>query len=186
MAYNLALHEKAASPATPGPLHFVTVTTNKRIPLFRPRQLCREFFAAMTEIKTRFPFELYAYVLLPDHFHLLLRPGDGNISRLLQKIKSLAARRIVERLKAMRSHKTLASLKKATLGRREHRHQVFQQSFRDLLLESPWMVKQKIDYIHKNPISERLVENVADYPWSSWRAIHERSGEPVPVDSLPV
>ena len=178
--------KKRPHSTTPGPLHFVTVATNKKIPLFRSRQLCREFFAAMTEIKTRFPFELNAYVLLPDHLHLLLRPGDGNVSRLLQKIKSLAARRIVERLKAMGSHKTLTSLKKATPGRREHRHQVFQQSFRDLLLERPWMVKQKIDYIHKNPINERLTENVADCPWSSWEAIYERSGEPIPVDPLPV
>jgi putative transposase len=178
--------KKRSHPAAPGPIHFVTVATHKRIPLFRSQQLCREFFSALTEVKTRFPFELYAYVLLPDHFHLLLRPGDGNISRLLQKIKSLAARRIVKRLKAMGSHKTLTSLKKATPGRRSHQFQVFQQSFRDLLLQSPWMVKQKIDYIHKNPISERLVENVADYPWSSWRAIHERSGEPVLVESLPV
>ena len=178
--------KKRPHPATPGPLHFVTVATNKRILLFHSQHLCREFFTALTEIKSHFSFELYAYVLLPDHFHLVLRPGDGNISRLLQKINSLAARRIVERLKAMRSHKTLTSLKKATPGRREHRHQVFQQSFRDLLLESPWMVKQKIDYIHKNPINERLAKNVADYPWSSWQAIYESSGEPIPVDPLPV
>ena len=57
---------------------------------------------------------------------------------------------------------------------------------RCVAMESPWMVKQKIDYIHKNPINERLTENVADYPWSSWEAIYERSGEPIPVDPLPV
>lgn len=37
------------------------------------------------------------------------------------------------------------------------------------------MVKQKIDYIHKNPINEGLAENPAAYPWSSWRAIYEEA-----------
>ena len=47
------------------------------------------------------------------------------------------------------------------------------------------MVKQKIDYIHKNPINEELAENASAYRWSSWRAINERNGGPIDVDPLP-
>lgn len=171
---------------TPGPLHFVTVTTHKRIPLFRSPSLCQEFFVALVEVKIRFPFELFAYVLLPDHFHLLFRPSDGDISRLLQKIKSLAARKIIERLKKCKSEKVLVALRKARPGRRAHLYRVFQDSFRDLQLWSHWMIKQKIDYIHKNPINEHLAETVAAYPWSSGRAAYERSTGPIAVDPLPL
>lgn len=169
---------------TPGVLHFVTVNTHKRIPLFRSQPLCWEFFGALGEVKARFPFELFAYALLPDHLHLLVRPADGDISRLLQKIKSRAARRIVERLEKAEREKTLLALRKTRPGRRAHVYQVFQDSFRDLQLWSPWMIRQKIDYIHKNPVNEHLTENAAAYPWSSWRVVTELNGEPIAVDPL--
>lgn len=178
--------KKWPHPTTPGPLHFVTVTTDKRIQLFRSPALCQDFFTALREIKTRFPFELFAYVLLPDHFHLLLRPRDGDVSGLLQKIKSLTARRIVENLKTNRREKTLAALRKTRPGRRAHSYQVFQESFRDLQLWSPWLIKQKIDYIHKNPIKEKRAENVAAYRWSSWPAVYQRRADPIAVDPLPL
>jgi len=178
--------KKYPHPRIPGPLQFVTVIVTKQLPLFRSVFLCREFFRAMAGVKASFPFELYAYVLLPDHFHLLFRPPDGDVSRVLQKVKSLAARRVIDRLKSQGAMKVLGALRKPHPGRREHVYKVFQDSFRTLPLWSPWMIKQKIDYIHKNPINERLAENPAAYPWSSWRAIYERSGEPVPVDPLPL
>jgi REP element-mobilizing transposase RayT len=177
--------KKWPHPPSPGVLHFVTVVTQKRLPLFRSSQLCREFFLTLAEVKIRFPFELFAYVLLPDHLHLLLRPPDGDISALMQKIKSLTAKRFVETLRKQGNKTALARLRKHRPGRRAHAYQVFQDSFRDLQLWSPWMIKQKIDYIHRNPIDEQLVENVASYPWSSWRAVYERSREPISIDPLP-
>ena len=178
--------KKWPHPPTGGVLHFVTVVTRKRIPLFRSAQLCREFFLTLAEVRARFPFELFAYVLLPDHLHLLLRPTDGDISALIQKIKSLAAKRVLETLRKQGNRTGLTRLIKDRPGRRAHTYQVFQDSFRDLQLWSPWMVKQKVDYIHKNPIEERLVDGVAVYPWSSWRAIYQRENEPISVDPLPV
>ena len=170
----------------PGHLHFVTVITHQRIPLFRSAALCQRFFATVKAVKARFPFELYAYVLLPDHLHLLLRPNDGDISRLMQKIKSVAARTILGRLKGAQAQKTLLALRKVKAGRRAHSYEVFQDSFRDLELWSPWMIRQKIDYIHKNPVNEQVAETVGSYPWSSWRAINEHSQEPLAVDPLPL
>lgn len=117
--------KKYHHPRIPGPLQFVTTSVTKRLPLFRSASLCREFFCAVTEINARFPFELYAYVLLPDHFHLLVRPRDGDISRLIQKIKSLTARRIIDTLKTQRDEKALNALWKAKPGRRQHTHRVF-------------------------------------------------------------
>jgi len=177
--------KKAPHPVCLGHLHFVTANTHKRIPLFRSPVLCREFFTSLSEIKIRFPFELFAYVLMPDHFHLLVRPSDGDISRLVQKIKSLTARRVIDTLQTEGNDKSLLALRKPIPGRRAHSYQVFQQSFRDLRLWSSWMIHQKIDYIHANPVNEGLVDNVAAYRWSSCRAMHERTSEPIPIDHLP-
>ncbi len=177
--------KKAPHPVDPGHLHFATANTNRRIPLFRSPSLCQGFFASLMDLRASFPFELFAYVLMPDHFHLLLRPPDGDISRLVQKIKSLSARRLIETLTANGSNQILQSLRKVNLGRRAHTYQVFQQSFRDLRLWSTWMIHQKIDYIHANPVNEDMAENVAAYRWSSWGTMYEQSQEPIPIDPLP-
>ena len=45
-----------------------------------------------------------------------------------------------------------------------------------------WLIWQKIDYIHNNPVKAFLVKSAADYRWSSFRAFYFQSGEPLPVD----
>ncbi len=176
--------KKRPHPTIPGPLRFVTAATHKRIPIFRSKALCKLFFITLQEIRDRFPYELFAYVLLPDHFHLLVRPADGNISRLMQKIKSLSARKIVEHLKETQSGKLLSALRKTRPGRREHHYQIYQQSFRELILTNSRLIHQKIEYIHKNPLGKGLAEHIGAYSWSSCLAIYERSVEPIPVDPL--
>ena len=41
---------------------------------------------------------------------------------------------------------------------------------------------QKINYIHANPVKAKLVASAKDYHWSSFKAFHSLSSEPLPVD----
>lgn len=43
-------------------------------------------------------------------------------------------------------------------------HRVWQQSFKAIPLWSTWMIWQKINYTHSNPVKARLVKSVGDYP----------------------
>lgn len=61
-------------------------------------------------------------------------------------------------------------------------HQIWQESFKATPLWSAWMIWQKINYIHANPLKARLVTSSRDYPWSSFRAFYEGTNEPLPVD----
>ncbi|MFN2514151.1 MAG: hypothetical protein ABR568_22405, partial [Pyrinomonadaceae bacterium] len=61
-------------------------------------------------------------------------------------------------------------------------HQVWQESFKGIPLWSEWMIWQKINYIHANPVKGRLVSSAKDYRWSSFRAFYADSGEPLAVD----
>jgi len=54
-------------------------------------------------------------------------------------------------------------------------NQVWQESFKALPLWSGWMIKQKIDYIHSNPIRAGLVKSTVEYRWSSFHSFY---GEP--------
>ncbi|MGH9905769.1 MAG: hypothetical protein ACRD8U_09335, partial [Pyrinomonadaceae bacterium] len=61
-------------------------------------------------------------------------------------------------------------------------HHVWQESFKALPLWSEWMIWQKINYIHANPVKAGLVASARDYRWSSFRAFYSDSGEPLAVD----
>src|SRR5262249_14154187 len=121
------------------------------------------------------PSKLICYVLMPDHFHLIVNPKDGNIRGFCGALKSLGALRLVELtdvprflLKEPDSHGNI--------------HRVWQQSFKAIPLWSAWMIWQKINYIHANPVRARLVKSAKDYPWTSFRTFYSDSGEPLPVD----
>jgi len=61
-------------------------------------------------------------------------------------------------------------------------HQVWQESFKAFPLYSGWMIWQKMNYIHNNPVRAKLVRSAKDYNWSSFRAYYFDSQEPLPVD----
>lgn len=101
-------------------LQFVTTRTNRGLPLFRHPQLCREFLKALAELREGDSFQLFAYVVMPDHVHLLLRPVDGRVSSLMRKIKTLSARRVVEAMKGVGRTRLLSALRKPSPGRQRH------------------------------------------------------------------
>jgi len=61
-------------------------------------------------------------------------------------------------------------------------HQVWQESFKAFPLWSEWLIWQKINYIHNNPLKCGLVSSAADYRWSSFRSFYFDESEPTKVD----
>ena len=59
---------------------------------------------------------------------------------------------------------------------------MWQESFKAFPLWSGWMINQKNNYIHANPVKARLVKSAADYYWSSYRSFYGQGHEPLAVD----
>ena len=155
----------------PGALHFVTGNALHRLPIFREDRCCEAFLEACSTLLHDWPCKLISYVLMPDHFHLILNPRNGDITGFTGALKSVAAGRIIEITEDKRFQK-----------RDGLTHQVWQDSFKALPLWSSWMIWQKIDYIHANPVKACLVSSARDYRWTSFRDFYLNSGEPLPVD----
>lgn len=51
-----------------------------------------------------------------------------------------------------------------------------------MALWSAWMIRQKINYIHANPVKAKLVKSAKEYRWSSFNAFYSDANEPLPVD----
>lgn len=159
----------------PGALHFLTGNLIHRVPTFKQEASCLAFLEVLGTLINEWPSKLVAYVLMPDHIHLIANPRDGDIKGFAGALKSLSAASILA-----------VNPDPRFLMERPERdgsiHHVWQESFKALPLWSEWMIWQKINYIHANPVKAGLVASARDYRWSSFRAFYSDSGEPLAVD----
>lgn len=153
-----------------GALHFVTGNFLNRLPVFTDDECCNAFLEQLRIMNHKWPSKLVAYVLMPDHFHLVANPRDGRIVEFSRDLKSLAAKEIVRRTRRFHFLKTGGE------------RQVWQESFKAMPLWSDWMIRQKIAYVHANPVKARLVKSAKDYYWSSFCSFYRLSDEPLAVD----
>ena len=80
----------------PGVLHYVTGNVVNRIPVFKQERCCLEFLIILKELLQEWPSKLISYVIMPDHFHLIVNPRDGDIQGFCGALKSLGAKKVVE------------------------------------------------------------------------------------------
>ena len=159
----------------PGALHFITGPVANRLPVFLQESACSAFINVMKSLRSEWPFKLVAYVLMPDHIHLILNPRDGRIRELMASLKSLSAKSVV---KACPSY----DFRRTEPDRDGTINQVWQESFKALPLWSDWMIWQKINYVHSNPVKAGLSKSADAYTWSSFRSFYHEEHLPMAVD----
>ena len=133
------------------------------------------FIEVLGKLREEWPFKLIAYVLMPDHIHLIVNPKDGCIRELGGALKSLGAHCIMDSAEGISFLRDKPDADGSI-------HQVWQESFKALPLWSSWLIWQKINYIHNNPIRSGLVKSAAEYRWSSFRSFYFDEAEPIKVD----
>lgn len=156
----------------PGALHYVTGNIIDRLPVFTNPACCQAFVDELKDLNHTWPSKLIAFVLMPEHVHFISNPRDGRIKEFTGALKSLSAKAI---LKVERRF----DLKKKS---DELENQVWQESFKAIPLWSGWMIWQKINYIHANPVKARLVKSARDYEWSSFNAYYSDSVPMLAID----
>jgi len=130
-----------------GAVYHVMTRGNGGEEIISPEADWNDLIAALNGIKTTAPFDLYAYCLMPNHFHLLLRVQATPISRLMQRLLTVWAKRF-----------------NVTNGRRGH---VFQGRFKSISCNSNAHFLWLIRYIHLNPVRAQLVASPKEWQWSS-------------------
>jgi putative transposase len=144
-----------------GTFFFTAVAFDRRPVLDRPRarSLLRE---AIRAAKAARPFEVVAFVLLPDHLHTLwqLPPDNGDFSTRWRQIK---ARFTHDLIRDGRSAEPVSPSRRRT-GERD----VWQRRFWEHVIRDEEDLRRHLDYIHWNPVKHGLVTRVRDWPWSTF------------------
>ncbi len=132
-------------------LHFITCSCYQRRPYFDSDRR-DEFLHILEELRQTYEFVVVGYVLMPEHFHLLIgEPNRGNPSSVMFALKQRTSRR------------WLKSLRQLGI---EH---FWQRRFYDFNVFSEKKRIEKLKYIHRNPVVRELVAQPEDWRWSSYR-----------------
>ena len=149
------------------PCYYLTSVTRDRLPVFRSDQLKLIVCAALDEARHSGKFALYAYVIMPDHLHVVT---DSTLSpaRTLQFINGITSRRIIDYLKEHNYEVSLKKLRHETRPR-HYTHSLWDHHPDARLLLTESMLMQRVHYTHQNPVRSGLIEKAEDYRWSSIR-----------------
>ena len=155
-------------------LHFLTTSTYRRARLFDSLKFRQQFISTLAGLRRELGFRMVGYVLMPEHFHLLLWPSEqANPSMILQKLEGHMAKYILRTLRQNRQHawcaRMLARLTLPPTVHDEAHYRVWQRRFYDLNVWSEKKRLEKLAYMHNNPVKRGLVKEPGDWPWSTFR-----------------
>ena len=166
----------------PWQAHALTFSCFHRQPFLTGQHAPRWFLSALDQARVKCPFDLWAFVIMPEHVHLVLLPGEGvRIRDILYQIKKPVTTWAIAWVKRHQPSFLARMLHRQTGGRRSHRFWQRGGGY-DRNLRSVADVHEKIHYVHSNPVRRGLVERPGDWPWSSWRAWEEGVDEPIRID----
>jgi putative transposase len=171
-------------------LHYLTASTYRRVRLFDSERFRRHFVKTLAALRQTLDFKIIGYVLMPEHFHLLIWPGErANPSRIVQSLKERTAIFILKDLRQNRQFPWCRRmLDRLALPATVHLHgpsRVWQRRFYDLNVWSEKKRLEKLKYVHGNPVKRGLVTSPDQWPWSSFRFYHLEDSSLLAMDRLP-
>jgi len=164
-----------------GDLHFITFSCYRRRPLLGTPRARHQFVKILDQVRSRHRFQLIGYVIMPEHVHLLLsEPGRGNPSKVLQVLKQGVSRALRKR----RRKSSSAQLALRFAPAPPDAPAFWQRRFYDFNVWSEKKLKEKVDYMHRNPVARKLVLHPKDWAWSSWSHYEKRETGLIRIDAL--
>jgi REP element-mobilizing transposase RayT len=133
-----------------GALYHVLSRGNEQRAIVIDNEDRRLFLDTMAQMAQRFELDIFAYVLMDNHYHLLFRTRRANLSKSMQWFGA-----------------TYTSRFNVKHNRSGH---LFQGRFKNMLVENDAYLLQLSHYIHRNPLRAGMVRRLASYEWSSYRA----------------
>jgi len=162
-------------------LHFVTFSCCRRRPLLGTARARDCFVKILDEVRTRQDFRLLGFVVMPEHVHLVMsEPAGRTSSQVLQVLKQRVARALLR--KRGRANETELRLPFAE-NPTQAKH-FWQRRFYDFNVWSEKKLREKLEYMHANPVTRKLVQHPRDWRWSGWAQYSGRGEAMIRIDPV--
>lgn len=154
--------------------YFLTITTVGWIDVFTRLNQKYVILNALNYCQQHKGLELYAYCIMSSHVHLFCKAIDGKLlSEIIRDFKKFTAKKIIQTIieePESRREWMLKYFRKACDHlKRDQEYKVWQDGYHAEHIFSNSFIKQKIEYIHNNPVKEKIVALPEDYYFSSAR-----------------
>ncbi len=170
----------------PGHAHYLTYSCYKGLPLLSKDHSRRWVIESIAAARVRHAVDVYAYVIMPQHVHLLMRPrlADYEMAVLLKALKRPVAWKAKQFLLATGNQEWLARLTVRKGSARVFRFWEAGGGF-DRNVTRVEDLRPVVDYIHENPVRRGLVGKPTEWPWSSARFWSGLDGTLLEMDAVP-
>ena len=167
----------------PGHGHFLTYSCFRRLPLLNADRTRRWVIDAMAALRQNQNVALFAYVIMPEHVHVLLMPNESSydIAIILAALKAPVARRAKQHLMDSDQLDWLEKLTVRYPSREVFRFWQPGGGF-DKNIREQRSLRSIIDYIHANPVRRGLVKSALDWKWSSAQFWEGHIDVPIKMD----
>jgi len=150
-------------------LHFITCSCYRRQPQLGTPERRDLFLSILEEARQKYRFVVHGYVIMPEHFHLLMtEPEVGDPSVVMKVLKERFTRKLRTK-SGTEGAPLIASFAMSRLPDVEP-VPVWQKRFYDFNVWTEQKQTEKLRYMHRNPVKRGLVERPEQWEWSSFRS----------------
>lgn len=148
--------------------HFVTTKTHHNVKIFNKEENTELFLRVLFEVRQKLNFSLIGFVIMPDHLHLMVVPDRRNtISDVMRHLKGRFARLYNKSRRINSADYGKKVIVDRTGNLSPSRANIWQESFYDHVIRNEQELLEKLNYIHNNPVTAKMVAKPEDYKFSS-------------------
>src|ERR1700674_1164748 len=161
-------------------LHFITCSCYHRQPQLDTPERRDLFLSILEETRQKYRFVVHGYVIMPEHFHLLMtEPERGDPSVVMKVLKERFTKKL--RAKGGTAGAPLIAPFAMSGSPRPEPTPIWQKRFYDFNVRTEEKHIEKLRYIHRNPVKRGLVDFPEQWEWSSFRSYVYQETGPVRV-----
>ena len=155
--------------------HFLTDSVVNWLRLFSFPPHTQIILDSFSYLRERDGLKLYGYVIMEDHIHWLA--SHDNLPRAVSRFKSFTARNIIDHMRENGPKHLLLGLAEGKKANKTNSdRQLWQEGSHPQMIQSPEMLRQKLNYLHHNPVRRGYVEEPRHWRYSSARNYEDRQG----------
>ncbi|MGB8352625.1 MAG: transposase [Chthoniobacteraceae bacterium] len=154
----------------------MTATIVEWLPVFTTGAYCDILVRSLEYCRAHKGLKIYAWVILDNHFHAILAAPD--LAGVLRDLKSFTAGLLIKQLKEERREWLLNQLRYYSAPREDGEYQVWQEGSHPQVVPSDGIMRQKLEYLHNNPVKRGMVGAPEHWRYSS---AYDGLGGAVPV-----
>lgn len=166
MSDSYQIHDQSA-------MYFLTLQVVFWLDVFT-REIYRKIvIESLSYCRNHKQLEVYGYVIMSNHVHLIVSSANGSLSDTIRDFKKFTANNIIASIKTGKESRRKWLLSEMAFAARKHKrnskYQFWTHNNHAVELSTNYMMDQRLEYVHKNPVKAGIVDKAEDYLYSSAR-----------------